>query len=413
MRMATLTVVAAGLCSAAVTHAQILSPVLANNAPLSGDVAREIVAEAEARARADASTESSGPWGTLRVSYVYISAPDAILQLFQAPSAVTRWIFVGMTKDEIVGLLDDPDSPAAMRADASDAARWTIVGDHIQFCPSAEAVLALPPRVRSRIYAVLAQWEVNEFHYDPYFVPEGDIDCWIGAAGLRPEVVDAVTKTAYRRGRSLCFSDLSLLVSMTRSHAELRTIIKALSRTRTALLSLKLDASSDITRIRDYWSSGNANAKDFVPLLESVAANPTIPQIDLVHMLPPYARKLCYTYPHPSHAVAGRYPDCHWTSLNFFNYRPEDRFFDTDGAGMFVRERCNPGEGPYQFGDILFFTDFSGHGVHSCVYLADDFVFTKNGANVLSPWLIMKLADVVERYSVNGEPSIKIYRRRE
>jgi hypothetical protein len=110
--------------------------------------------------------------------------------------------------------------------------------------------------------------------------------------------------------------------------------------------------------------------------------------------------------------VGGRYPDCHWTSLNFFNYRPEERLFDTDGAGMYVREQCEPGTGPYRFGDILFFTTAAGQAIHSCVYLADDFVFTKNGANVISPWLIMKLSDVIDRYSVREEPTIQIYRPR-
>lgn len=411
MRMATLTVVAAGLCSAAVTHAQILSPVLANNAPLSGDVAREIVAEAEARA--EAPTESSGPWGTLRVSYVYVSAPEALLQLFQAPSAVTRWTFVGMAKDEIAKLLDQPDTPAVLRADAADASRWTSDGDHVQFCPSVEAILALPPQARARLYGVLAQWEVNEFHHDPYFVPEGDVGRWIGDTGLRPELIEAVTRTAYRRGRSLCFSDLSLVVSLTRSHAELRALIKALSRTRTAILSLRVESAADAARIREYWERDHANTEDCMPLVESAAAAPAIPQLDIVHVLPPTARKLCYTFPHPSQAIGGRYPDCHWTSLNFFNYRPEERFFDTDGAGMFVREQCDPVEGPSRFGDILFFTDPAGRAVHSCVYLADDFVFTKNGANVISPWLIMKLPEVVARYSANGEPGVKIYRRRQ
>ena len=393
-------------------RAQVPPPVVAK-VPASSDLASEIVASAETRAKAEAVKESKGPWGTLQSSYVYIAAPDSILQYFQVPSAVTRWTFVGMKRAEIAELFDEPDIPQSLRVDASDAARWSVVGEHTQFCPTAAAILALPPEARSRIYAVLAQWEVNEFHFAPYFVPEGDVGQWIDGAGLRAELVDVVRRTAYRKGRSLCFSDLSLLVSMTQSHAESRAVIKALSRTRTALVSLRLDTSSDIARIREYWSSGNANAKDFVPLLESVAANPAIRQVDIVHILPPYARKLCYTYPHPSHAVGGQYPDCHWTSLNFFNYRPEERFFDTDGAGMFVQERCDPGEGPYRFGDILFFTDAAGHAVHSCIYLASDFVFTKNGANVISPWLIMELSDVVDRYSVRGEPTIRIYRRRD
>lgn len=381
------------------------------NAPLPIDPALQIVSQAQAKG--GSVTESPGPWGVLRSSYVYIAAPDSVLELFPVPSAVTRWTFVGMSPADATALFNQPDVPAALRAEAADPARFTKVGGDMQFTPSAAAVLALPPQARARIYEVLARWEVNEFHHDPYFVPEADVDRWIGGTGLRPELIDAVKRTAYPKGKSLCFSDLPYLVSLSQSHAESRGLIKALSRTRTALLSLRLDSSSNVARIREYWTSGNANAKDFLPLLESVAANPAIDALDIVHVLPPYARKLCYTYPHPSLAVGGRYPDCHWTSLNFFNYRPEERLFDTDGAAMFVKERCDPGLAPYQFGDILFFTDAGGNALHSCVYLADDFVFTKNGSNVISPWLIMKLPEVVERYGVREQPIIRIYRRRQ
>jgi hypothetical protein len=405
---ATLTVVTMVLgCIAAVAQSPFT---VAANAPLPVDLTRDIVSEAQKRAGSMA--ESAGPWGVLESSYVYIAAPDSVLELFPVPSALTRWIFVGMRQDAATALLDEPDVPARLRAEAADDAKWSTVGDHVQFTPSTEAVLALSPRARARIYDVLARWEVNEFHHSPYFIPQGDVARWIGDTGLRPELVDVVKRTTYQKGRSLCFSDLPLLVSFSQSHGESRALIKALSRTRTALLRLRLDSSSNVARIREYWSSGNANAKDFLPLLESVAANPAIHTLDIVHVLPPSARKLCYTYPHASQAVGGRYPDCHWTSLNFFNYRPEERLFDTDGAGIYVRERCDPGAGPYRFGDILLFTTAAGQAIHSCVYLADDFVFTKNGANVISPWLIMKLSDVIDCYSVRGEPTIQIYRPR-
>ena len=258
---------------------------------------------------------------------------------------------------------------------------------------------------------MLARWEANEFFHAPYFVPDGDVDAWLSGSNLRPDLIDIVRRTTYPAGKTFCFSDVSLLVALTKSHAEARAALKALSRTRTAILRLRLDDDSDIPKIAEYWSSGDANAKDFLPLLESVKTNPLVDHVDIIHVLPPYARKLMYTYPHPSLAIGGRYPDCHWTSLNFFNYRPEGRLFDTQGATMFVLENFEPDEPPYRYGDVLFFTDPQGRAIHSCIYLADDYVFTKNGANLISPWLIMKLQEVIDRYSVNGEPTIQIYRK--
>lgn len=378
-----------------------------------GDIAMEIVNEASLNAGGvpPAAVVSTGPWGTLQSLQVYIAAPDHILELFSLPSSVTAWNFVGMDDEQVAALLGRPGIPEDLRKDLLDRSRWTAQGDAVQVTPSHAALVGLPPAARAAIYQVLKRSEANEFQYAPYFVPDGDVDAWIGHAGLRPELVDAVRRTVYPAGKASCFSDVSLLMSLTQSHDEARLVLKALSRTRTALLRLRLDDSDDLAKIRSYWSGGKANAKDFLPLLESIATNPMVEYLDIIHVLPPYARKLMYTYPHASLAIGGRYPDCHWTSLNFFNYRPEGRLFDTVGATMFVRENFMRGEPPYAYGDVLFFTDAAGNAIHSCVYLADDFVFTKNGANLISPWIIMKRQEVIDRYSVVEEPTIRIYRK--
>lgn len=363
------------------------------------------------RPKQDAVIESAGPWGTLQSFNVYIAAPDHIVKMFQVPSAVTTWNFYGMSEKDVASLLDRADIPATFRSELTDRSRWTVTQDLIQVTPSNDSILALPPAARSAIYSVLAKWSANEFLHAPYFVPGGDVDAWLAGSGLRPELVDVIRRLTYPAGRASCFSDVSLVISLTRSDGEARAVIKSLSRTRTAILRLRLDDEADIAKVGRYWSAGEANAKDFFPLLESIKTNPLVNHLDIVHIIPPYARKLIYTYPHSSLAIGGRYPDCHWTSLNFFNYRPEGRLFDTQGATMFVLENLELGDPPYRYGDVLFFTDAQRQAVHSCVYLADDYVFTKNGASLISPWLVMKLQEVVDRYSVNGEPTIQIYRR--
>jgi len=355
---------------------------------------------------------ATGPWGVLQSYSVYISAPDSILDLFPRPSAVTTWNFVGLRTDEVRDVLDRPGIPAEARAELLDVSRWNILADTIQLTPSPATVLAIPPADRAAIYDVLARWETNEFHNAPWFVPGNDVEDWLAGSGLRPEGLDIVRRTIYPLGRAQCFSDISLLMSMAKSDSESKQMIKALSRCRTAILRLALDDPAAIGTVADYWGSGAANAKDFLPLLESIATNPQVRHLDVVHVLPPYARKLLYTFPHPSLAIGGRFPDCHWTTLNFFNYRPEGRLFDTDGATMRVLEGYDQVPGPPVFGDIVFLTDSGGNAIHSCVYLADGFVFTKNGANVLSPWLVMQLDEVRDRYSRAGMPEVKIYRRK-
>lgn len=358
-----------------------------------------------------ATVESQGPWGTLQSFPVFIAAPDWILDMFPLPSAVTTWTFRGLTAEEVAAAIDRPGLPEAAAAELLDRSRWQVMDDAIRVLPSDITVRSLPPDVRSGIYNVLARWEENEFQHSPYFIPGNDARTWLAETGLPEHLIDLVARTAYTVGDVNCFSDLPLLVSATSGYAEGRTLLKALSRTETAILRVRLDGAGDVPRIRDYWSAGPANAKDFLPLLESIATNDDVRHLDIAHLLPPTARKLLYTFPTPSMAVGGRYPDCHWTSLNFFNQLPESRLADVAGATSFTLENLHPAEPPFTYGDVLFFLDGQGNAIHSCVYLADDFVYTKNGANVLSPWLIMDLDDVRARYSRQGPVELKIYRR--
>jgi len=364
------------------------------------------------RVRGNGTTsEVQGPWGTLQSFPVFIAAPDWILDMFPLPSAVTTWTFRGLTADDVAALIDRPGLPEAAAAELLDRSRWTVMDDAIRVLPSDMTVRSLPPDTRAAIYNALARWEENEFHHSPYFIPGNDARAWLAETGLPEHLVDLVARTAYPVGDINCFSDLPLLVAASTSYAEGRTLLKALSRTQTMILRVRIDGAADVPQIRDYWSAGPANAKDFLPLLESIATNDDVRHLDIVHLLPPTARKLLYTFPTPSMAVGGRYPDCHWTSLNFFNQLPESRLADVAGATTFTLENLHTAEPPFTYGDVLFFLDDQGNAVHSCVYLADDFVYTKNGANVLSPWLIMDLDDVRARYSRQGPVELKIYRR--
>jgi hypothetical protein len=62
------------------------------------------------------------------------------------------------------------------------------------------------------------------------------------------------------------------------------------------------------------------------------------------------------------------------------------------------------------FGDIIMFTKPDGSIIHSCVFIADDIVYTKNGASPNAPWILMSLSDVVAFYPSNEPLDIQYYR---
>ena len=123
-------------------------------------------------------------------------------------------------------------------------------------------------------------------------------------------------------------------------------------------------------------------------------------------------RKLLYSFPVAGMAANSRVPDCHWTTLNFFNYNARDVYLDTRMATAHVLENYARVEGDWKFGDALLFLDKqTGNALHSCVYIADRIVFTKNGGNLVTPWVLMPLEEVRHLYEGAAAIDVVAYRR--
>jgi len=240
------------------------------------------------------------------------------------------------------------------------------------------------------------------------------IDEWYRHSKLRPEIISLIKKLSYKRGEAIALSDIPTLLNYAQSDAEARAIFKACTRTRTLMVRLILDKDSNTDELVNYWSLGvGIRRKDLEPLLQSIIELDGVNELGLAHILPALARKLMYTYPGVDMAKQGILPDCHWTSLNFFNYEPQGYLLDSRLATSQVLEQFSAVEPPYQYGDVLFFLNSGGDAFHSCVHLADNIVFTKNGRNVLSPWVIMTLEDVKKVYLYKGNGHIQGYRRKD
>jgi hypothetical protein len=275
---------------------------------------------------------------------------------------------------------------------------------------------SLTPAMREVIYPELAKYPVNEFHVDPVLILTPTVEEWYKSSKLRPELVARIKQLSYRRGECIAFSDLPLLLNDAKSDEESRLIFKTFTRTRALMVKMELSkAGTNTEELVNYWTTGlGLRRKDIEPLIDSVIEADGIERLDLVHILPALTRKLLYTYPGMEVARHGIMPDCHWTSLNFFNYEPHQYLLDSRLATSSVLENFTPVETPYRYGDILFFLDNErGDAFHSCVYLADEIVYTKNGRNALSPWILSTLADMRKIYLYRDNARVQAYRHKD
>lgn len=190
-------------------------------------------------------------------------------------------------------------------------------------------------------------------------------------------------RLVWKRGDVLAFSDIQALLTVAKDDAEVRNTFRALTCVRSLLVELKLPLQGDRKAFLDYWTAGQGDAPQ-LSFLRAVTQRQASQTIDITHFFPAVIRQRAYTFPELDQGVKGRLPDCHWTSLNFFNSTPKDEYLDMRLAATRLVQAYATVEAPYKYGDILCFLD-GGEGLHTCVYIADDIVLTKNGDSVLAP----------------------------
>jgi hypothetical protein len=281
-----------------------------------------------------------------------------------------------------------------------------IQGNVVTVFPPTADLMAMTSAQRSIIYRELAKSDLNPYHMDPICIANGDAERWFAHSTLRPELRDVVKKLTYWRGEMLCFSDVAAVIAMAKSEEEARKDFKAMSRTRSLVLRLNTGNRGDFTQVAQYWSGNNRN-EEIGPMLLSEMETEGTKRLDCIHLLPPLARRYLYCYPSEEFSVP---PDCHWTSLNFFNsapiaYQPDVRLFS-----LYLQKDYVPVAPPYTFGDVLVYYTPDGEALHSCVFVADDIVYTKNGQALTAPWLLMKMRDVEHFYSYDHRLTLRGYR---
>ena len=353
-----------------------------------------------------------GPWGRIQWHYLHIEAPDWIVANTLLPHSQPSWSFPGATSDSVRAfLLGSGISPAKVDGWMKDQRAILHGPESVTIFPSVQDVESLGDAARRVIYQELAKSQVNEYYANPITILDRSVDDWLGLRKIRPEIREVFKRLTYQRGDVLCFSDLSVLMSYAKSDAEARDLAKLGTRKRAVMAYLLVGAGDDTGKLEDYWSAAYRR-KDVLPLLSSISQLPGGGRLGLSHLMPAQPRKLIYTYPTLDLATTGRLPDCHWTTFNFFSFHPQNIFLDLRLAANRLLEGYDPVEPPYKYGDALMFLNKSGDAIHSCVYLCDDLVFTKNGETISAPWIIAQIGDVNRLYGHLEVCRIQGYRRR-
>lgn len=352
-----------------------------------------------------------GPWGQFEYYEVLLEAPISILKTAEISSFRSVWCFEKTTDAEVKQLFQDLDLPSELEANILRPTRWMESDGVVSISVDREILEQIPNKARLRIYQKLSESALNRFHVEPEVVFTESTKEWLSGYDFSDELLKFVELTCYLRGECLVFSDVLEALKICRSDEERLRFRQALSRTPAIVANLLLN-SAPTNELASYWGQG-IRFKNTLPFLESISRVPGVEKVDLIHLLPSGVRKILYTFPNPLISENGYLPDCHWTSLNFFNVEPLERLSDPVQATQYTLENFTVVEAPYQCGDVLFFADLkTGDAYHSCAYVADDIVLTKNGRSPLQPWVLMRMDHVKTIYDLHFRTKVVAYRHK-
>jgi hypothetical protein len=350
------------------------------------------------------------PWGELEFTTIEIERPSESFPV-RANTSPVRWFFENLTETQVLAVFENSGLASEHVAQLADRKHWQESPEGWTISPPRDLVRDLRRSSREQIYAVLRLSSRNSAHRNPLRIPQDKFERWLEKSGLPPAKQELFRKFTYVQGGAICFSDCEAMEPEC-SPEEAKLLASVLSRVPALLVRLRVGPASDTEALMQYWGRAG-RGRAMKPFLDSLAAVPGGETISVSAFFPELMRMKLYTYPIARTNATSPVADCFWTSLNFFNKKPDDRFYDGAFSRAVLSTHYARVNEDWLFGDLIVLTDDTGMAVHMCVYVADDVVFTKNGADVLEPWVLMRFAEMLARYPSRHPLRVTGFRRLE
>jgi len=346
-----------------------------------------------------------GPWGRLTFRTMMLAPPAEP----PASREIPHWIFEKITAPELADFFARLELSDRQFKHLLQAVQPQRAIDGYVATPPGRLVRSLTPDARATLYNHLGLSPRNPDQVNAYRCWLNSPKDWLADTGLSQDTRRLVEPLIYRNGHMLFFADLPTVLRQIDQPQQRRRLRRALARERTLRLRLRIAPQENIEPMVAYWGVGGREAR-IRSILQPLADRAEGGEVDVVRLLPPFARQRLYTYPRRGMKLPeGQSRDCHWSALNFFNARPDDRLADIRRVDVAMHVEHRPVKEP-RFGDVVVL-ESGGEIFHSATYIAAGIVMTRNGQRDVRPWMLLPLRVMKDFYPGRAPVAVRYLRR--
>lgn len=354
--------------------------------------------------------ETVGPWGRLEYYPIRLEPPTTQLwnSLFDER---TIWNFGLLTETGAIAALGGIGFPEEILAALRTDGIWERAKSGLEVTVPDPVLESLTIENRK----ALSEW-FNKNNYDFYNritvnIEGGNLSAFTPDK-LRPENLELVKSLSFIRNGALNFMDLPYVMrKIGEDEEEKERFVRTIFSTRSLVVRLIIDETTDRAALVDYWAQGG-RASRIESMVKGVQSTVGVDKIDIVHLLPPLPRRYLYAFSKLSDTGIHNTPDCFWASVHFFKRTPSPRVLDALSLEHYLTTDFTEVDDELRFGDLICLLRPEDNSfLHSYVHIADEIVFTKNGASYAHPFILTLKSDMMSRYLHEGEFKTRVFRR--
>jgi len=358
-------------------------------------------------------THNSKPWGDLESLEIPLAESDNLFPDRDLRLQPPHWFFQGLSRPELERLFDSASLTPDEESQLLNGTNCQTFSNGCFLSPPAAMVRSLSSTSRRIIYETLAKSTNNYPQCFPFRFTTDGFSARFEQSSLALDKIERLRELTYTNDGTICFADIELLPEML-SQSEFNQAIEAFYRYPAYRLRIRIYPDSDINTLVKYWGKRGMERR-VRPILESFAKvkrdNGT--SVNVSAFFPPFARSRLFTFPDSWREPQSVREDCIWSSMNFFNEQPDMSFLDSNHSKEVLLKDFAVIHDQPTYGDLVCLINDKGDLIHMCVYIVDDFVFTKNGINQLQPWVLMKMQDMLLFFPSEKPHRFAILRRKE